>query len=115
MPVDLKIARRWKIKHKKGPSVHIWRTAEDIELKFGTHVFLINISLHTKNKQILRGWVTWPISFDMEWPLSESLSYDWVTFSGELRHCQNKHSFKRGKDHRNLMLIFMLKLEYQYC
>ena len=70
MPVDRKIARRWKRKLEKGlgPSVHISRTAGDIELKFGTHVFLININLHTKNQQILRGWVTWPISFDMEWP-----------------------------------------------
>ena len=73
MSVDRKIARRWKIKLKKGlgSSFHISRTTEDIGLKFGTHVFLINISLHTKDQQILRGWVTNPIFcgwFHMEWP-----------------------------------------------
>ena len=29
-------------------------------------------------------------------------------YSGEIWYVQNKHLLKRGKDHRNLMLIFML-------
>ena len=49
-----------------GPSIHISRTVRGIKLKFGTHVSLINISLHAKNKIILRWWGTWPVSFDME-------------------------------------------------
>ena len=58
---------------------HISTMAGSFHLEIGKYVFHRNTNLHAMNQPNLRGWMTWSVSFHVEWPFLD-FTQKWTVY-----------------------------------